>query len=561
MRLLALLWSTSRGRFLTSLFASILSGVANAGIVAAIHYGLSRRAPTPNFIVIALALCILAPLTRALSQGLLVRLGHEATERLVMLLSRRILAAPLARLETIGAGRLLAALTDDVAAITAGFAAILAIGLGAGVLLCCLVYIGWLSAKVLMGALALLGFALLTARFADAIAVRQMRLARVARDKLFDAFRAVTHAAKELKLHRGRREAFFSELYTPSIKAFRRHDYSANRSYILAGMWQQLLFFTSVILLLFYFPAAARGTDNRVGYALILLYMMSPIMVILTMAPAIGRGLVSLRKLDDLGLALSQDPDELALKPAATKPNWSVLKLEQIVHRYRSADDTVSFTLGPLDLEVRRGELLFVTGGNGSGKTTLAKLILGLYKPTAGRILLDSEPALDKGLDSFREHFSAVFSDAYVFDRLLGIEGPNLDGRAQELLALLQMDKAVSIRQGALSTTAVSQGQRKRLALLTAYMEDREVYVFDEWAADQDPHFKEIFYFDLLRALRERGKTVIVISHDDRYFKVADRVVKLDSGRIQSSDPDQGTSSASAPEPGSADAVPSNVSA
>jgi len=532
MKLLALLWSTSRGRFLASLAASILSGVANAGIIAAIHYGLNRRAPTSLFTELVIALCLLAPLSRAVSQVMLVRLGHDATERLVLMLSRRILAAPLARLERIGAGRLLAALTDDVSAITAGFSGILAIGLSSGVIVCCLAYLGWLSVSILMGVLALLGFALLTAKFANSIATKQMRVARGARDRLFEAFRALTYATKELKLHRGRREAFFAELFRPAIAIFRRHDFNGNVSYIVAGMWQQLLFFSSIIILLFYFPAGATTGYSKMGFALILLYMMSPIMVILTMAPSLGRAAVALQKLDELGLALSQQPEEIEAKPTVKLPEWSVIRLEQVTHSYRGPNDAVSFKLGPIDLEVPRGETLFITGGNGSGKTTLAKLIVGLYKPDSGRILLGQEPMPENGLYSLRENFSAVFSDAYVFDRLLGIRQPDLDRKAQEYLAILQMEKTVSIRQGALSTTAVSQGQRKRLALLTAYMEDRDVYVFDEWAADQDPEFKDVFYYSLLKKLSEAGKTVIVISHDDRYFKVADRIVKLESGKI-----------------------------
>jgi putative ATP-binding cassette transporter len=86
--------------------------------------------------------------------------------------------------------------------------------------------------------------------------------------------------------------------------------------------------------------------------------------------------------------------------------------------------------------------------------------------------------------------------------------------------------------RGTLSTTALSQGQRKRLALLTAYLEDRPFYVFDEWAADQDPTFKEVFYRQLLPGLKDAGKTVLVISHDDRYFHLADRVLRLESGKL-----------------------------
>ncbi|MFY9571046.1 MAG: ABC transporter ATP-binding protein, partial [Blastocatellia bacterium] len=104
---------------------------------------------------------------------------------------------------------------------------------------------------------------------------------------------------------------------------------------------------------------------------------------------------------------------------------------------------------------------------------------------------------------------------------------------ARDYLARLELDNKLEINDGVLSTTNLSQGQRKRLALLTAYMEDRAVYVFDEWAADQDPLFKRVFYYHLLPDLKARGKMVLVISHDDQYYHVADRIVKLEYGKIE----------------------------
>jgi putative ATP-binding cassette transporter len=92
----------------------------------------------------------------------------------------------------------------------------------------------------------------------------------------------------------------------------------------------------------------------------------------------------------------------------------------------------------------------------------------------------------------------------------------------------------VKVVDGAFSNRALSTGQRKRLALVVAYLEDRPFYLFDEWAADQDPSFKAVFYEQLLPELRARGKAVIVITHDDRYFDLADRLLKLDNGQIVS---------------------------
>ena len=189
-------------------------------------------------------------------------------------------------------------------------------------------------------------------------------------------------------------------------------------------------------------------------------------------------------------------------------------------------------------MRFRTGELVFLVGGNGSGKSTLAKIISGLYVPEAGEIRLDGQVITDKNRDDYRQLFSAVFSDFYLFENLLGLYTKDLDAQAGMYLEQLHLSHKIKVMDGALSTTAVSQGQRKRLALLTAYLENRPFYLFDEWASDQDPHFKDVFYTKLLPDLKARGKTALVITHDDRYFHLADRIIKLDYGQI---DPESAT--------------------
>ncbi|MCX0273076.1 ATP-binding cassette domain-containing protein [Nocardia zapadnayensis] len=178
------------------------------------------------------------------------------------------------------------------------------------------------------------------------------------------------------------------------------------------------------------------------------------------------------------------------------------------------------------------GEISFVTGGNGSGKSTLATLITGLYVPRGGTITVNGEPVDHDNIEWFRQHSAAVFTDFHLFENYLGLGRPDIDGDVRRYPAELQLTDKVEVRDGRLSTLALSQGQRKRLALLTALLEDRPIYVFGEWAADQEPRFREVFYREILDGLRRRGKTVVVITHDDRYFDCADRIVKLDVGRV-----------------------------
>jgi putative pyoverdin transport system ATP-binding/permease protein len=196
-------------------------------------------------------------------------------------------------------------------------------------------------------------------------------------------------------------------------------------------------------------------------------------------------------------------------------------------------EEEKGFLLGPIDLTIKSGELIFIVGSNGSGKSTLAKLITGLYAPQSGKIFLNSTPITNANIEWYRQHFATTFADAYLFDRYLGFDDPHLDREVRKYLKEFQLDRKVSVNNGVLSTTSLSQGQRKRLALLTAFLEDRPIYLFDEWASDQDPSFREIFYEQMLMQLKERGKLVIVITHDDRYFHLADRILKLNYGRVE----------------------------
>ncbi len=197
-----------------------------------------------------------------------------------------------------------------------------------------------------------------------------------------------------------------------------------------------------------------------------------------------------------------------------------------------TAEDGSGFRLGPLDLVFEPGQITFVVGGNGSGKSTLAKLITGLYVPRTGTISLNGEPIDHRNIEWFRQNTSAVFTDFHLFEDYLGFDRPGIDDEVRHYLEQLQIAHKVTVRDGKLSTIALSQGQRKRLALLTALLEDRPIYLFDEWAADQEPRFRDVFYGEILTDLKRRGKTVIVITHDDRYFDRADQLVKLDFGRV-----------------------------
>ena len=214
------------------------------------------------------------------------------------------------------------------------------------------------------------------------------------------------------------------------------------------------------------------------------------------------------------------------------RPAPQAIRFQGVSFTYKDPEGNASFQVGPIDGEVRRGEILFVVGGNGSGKTSFLKLLTALYWPAHGGIRVDDVEIGPPNIQSYRNLFSAIFSDFYLFDKLHGLRNAAPDA-VNALLATMELSRKTSFRDGRFTDTRLSTGQRKRLALVVSYLEDKPVFVFDEVAADQDAHFRGYFYEKLLPELKNTGKTVVVVTHDDRYFHVADRVLVMEYGKLQ----------------------------
>ena len=515
--------------------AALLSGACNAGLIALVNTALTKSGSATRILIasfIALGLGKVA--TNFLSQAMLAKFSQHAISDLRRDLIRKILAVPLRSLEEIGAPRILVALTDDVFNITQALLAIPQVSVNVAILLGGAAYLGWLSWRILLAVLGLILFGAIGYRLIVASAFHFLNLAREEEDKLFRSFRALTEGIKELKLHRSRRRAFLSENIHATTDVFQKHNVAAEVRFITAQNWSHLLYFALIGLILFLVPTLSRISQQTLtGYVITTLYLMGPLAGVMASLSLFGRATVALRNVEKLGISLAKNATEECPvgRPEGEMP-FERLDLAGIIHSYHREEEDSQFVLGPINLTFRPGEIVFLVGGNGSGKSTLAKIITGLYIPEAGEIRLDGQTITHDNRDDYRQLFSVVFADFYLFERLLGLSGAGLDARAKYYLERLHLNHKVKINDGQLSTTALSQGQRKRLALLTAYLEDRPFYLFDEWASDQDPQFKELFYTHLLADLKERGKTVLVITHDDKYFAQADRVIKLDYGKL-----------------------------
>ncbi|MFL9954163.1 cyclic peptide export ABC transporter [Paraburkholderia nemoris] len=520
----------SRQRLLLAIGMSLVSGFGNAAMVALINQALSAsREQLVELGLRFLMIGVVVLITRTASQTLFMSLGQNAKASLRMKTINRIAAAPFAFVERQGSARSLGVLTQDLDAIVVLFVGLPGLVMNGAVIAGCLVYLGLLSWQVLVFAAVTVLIGSAGFHVANTRGMFHLRSSRRREDALVRHFRALFDGAKELKLHRARMREFIDETLATNVEAVRVQRTRGYVLYAAAASWGSFIFFAFIGCVLFVLTRYLPVTPHVMsGYAMIFLYMIMPIEGLLSAIPNLSTARVALERVEQVNAELPIERTIAA--PQATA--FESIVLEGVTHRYFREKENDVFTLGPVNLSFRPGELVYLIGGNGSGKTTLAKMLVGLYTPESGRILLNGKEVDEAQRDAYRQHFSVVFSDFFLFDTLLGIRLDNVDAAAHALLEDLQLAHKVKIENGVFSTLELSQGQRKRLALLVSYLEDRPFYLFDEWAADQDPLFKDVFYRRLLPELKAKGKTVVVITHDDRYFHLADRYIKLDFGQV-----------------------------
>jgi len=541
MNLMRLLLRSSRSIVILSAIVGAAGGVIGIALIALIQRELAREPSAPGTLAWAFfALCVASAGARAIAQIAMVKIGQGAIAELSLHVVRRILVLPLRVFESIDSSALLSALTDDIALIANAMVGLPHLCINVPIVIACLVYTGWLAPRsmacgVVFAALGIVAYAIVSAR-----GMKSLRRARERQALLVGHFRTLIGGFRELKLHRGRREAFLAESLEPDMASARTEMVSGLAHFAAAEGWGQLAFFGFIGFLLFAAPAIEPiSQPTLVSAVLVVLYLMTPLDIILTWVPVLGRAQVSLRRVEALIPTLEQHADDgngrsvlvtrLALRDS--------ICLEGVTFTYRDGDDDAGFLLGPVDLTLRPGELVILAGGNGSGKTTLVKLVAGLYRPESGEVRIDGHQLDDLDREAYRQLFSIVFADGHLFRDFLGLGADGIAELARDGLERLRLAPVVSVRGSTFSTLDLSQGQRRRLALLGALLEDRPICIFDEWAANQDPSFKQAFYHKLLPELRAAGKALLVISHDESHFDIADRVIRLQDGRVVEESP------------------------
>lgn len=515
-----------------SALTGIGAGAATVALLATINEVLNRPGGMAGGLLLTfIGLCAAALLGRAVSDISTNLVGQRLVAQVRKRLAQKILSAPIDALERYRIHRLMPVLTQDVdmisdvAFVLASTVIALAIALG------CLVYLAFLSPPLFGMLLLALAIGATIQTFAQARGVAGFWKARDHEEQLHKAYRGISEGAKELRMHRARRLRMFEGQIERIVDSIRDVNRRAINTYVVATAFGSALYFLLIALILGW--AAFRDMEPAVlsGFVLVLLFLKGPVDQIANALPGVGRAKVAFERIADLSAHFATPEPHLHLARLAHEPCLhEAIELRGVRYAFDAPEGGEAFVLGPVDLRLRRGEMVFVVGDNGSGKTTLIKLLLGLYAPHSGEVRLDGRPVTAELRDDYRQLFTTVFADFYLFEDLAASALPEA---ARPYLERLEIAHKVSVKDGAFSTVDLSTGQRKRLALVHAYLEGRPVLVFDEWAADQDPSFRHLFYTELLPELRAKGHLLVVISHDDRYFHMADRVVRMSAGRIE----------------------------
>ncbi len=554
MRVLAFVLRFDRGLLLLAVAASVAAGAAGAGLMGYIGSQFARQdriGPTEIVAFVALTLFSLGAGLGA--RWILVRLVGRRLLRLQMELARRLLGTDLPTLEDIGSARLLAVMTDDARSISEAMIRIPDLVISTALIAGCFAYLAWLSplAVTVLFAIAL-PVILLYRRFHRRFQRLLGRFFSV-RDVRYRQYQALTEGSKELQVDGSLRRRFLDDHLEVKGEEFRQTQESVIMANEVANSWSQTAYFVFVFALLVLIRGEYVDGGILGAYALIALYIRSALTQLTAVIPVWTQADQALRRVDTLGLVPAPDADpeaapgpsghsgpstpERSVEPATVIPADEAVRIEveDLSFRYNAEGDRYDFVLGPVSFELTSGEVVYITGGNGSGKTTLMKVLCALYEPTGGTVRCNGvEVTAGAARHRYRDLISVLFADSYLFEELIGLDDASAEGTdfANQLLAELNLTAKVAVADGKLSTTRLSTGERRRLALLGAFLKDRPIYAFDEWAANQDPVFKRVFYQTLLPELRRRGRLVLVITHDDAYFGEADRILHLVDGRL-----------------------------
>jgi len=515
------------------LILSMLSGGANAVIIFLISGSLFTNIKLGYmvyFFILAMGLYLLG---RKVVQTKLTQLTFDIVFDMRMNLIEKIFYTSYQKFEKLDRGRVFATLNDDTGQV--GNSANIFVTLLTSMITTFGVFL-YLSTIAFWATIVTLGVIIVIATIYYLVSQKaQVYLedARDSRNVYMSLLNGLIDGFKELSIHFNKKKQYRDDVEA-STQEFRHKSTVGMVRFINAFMIGESMLVAVLGAVAFavrrLFPEIQVFT--LMSFIMALLYLIGPVNGILGSIPAIVQLRIAWNRVKGFlsDIPANMTPEDVA-KLKLDVPSVERIEAKGVVFQYESEDADKPFGLGPIDFEAKKGEAVFIVGGNGSGKTTFAKILTGLYAPHGGSIKVDGEEVNSYQLG---EYFSTVFSGYHLFGKLYNVDlsDENKRKEGEKYLEMLNLQDKVTLEKDSFSTIDLSGGQRKRLALLQCYLEDCPIYLFDEVAADQDPEFRRFFYRELLTRMKEKGKIVIAITHDDHYFDVADRVIKFDMGKL-----------------------------
>jgi putative pyoverdin transport system ATP-binding/permease protein len=514
---------------------SLFVGFISTALIALVNESASKVANsesvTPEFFLFLFALiCFLVVIRKSTKET--ISSSQNLIHKFKMRIMKDVFLSDLSTLDRIGKVNILQALGRDAQTVSQSMPILVMVCQGAATLVCLSLYMATIS----LVAFFIILFAVVIIFFVSSRYVLNvsddLKAAWQKEAEIHEIFSDFLNGFKEIKLNSSRARDITMHMVSES-RASSEMKADALISLAYFFNYLQILLYIIVGLIIFVVPNFSGDFSSVVvPSTTAAIFLVGSLTGIITCIPNLSESNVSASSLLKLEQSIrGSDQSERGSDSNQVFKGAKSLRFDNLLYQHQKDDPTKSFVFGPVSYEFLSGNIYFIRGNNGSGKTTFVRLLTGLYVPDEGNILVDGVSVSQPSSTSYRDLFSVVFSDFFLFKILYGLT----DIQEDELnywKALFQIDKKVSIEEGKFSNLELSTGQKKRLALLVAILEKRQFIVLDEWAADQDPEFRKIFYTEIIPMLKKAGKTIIAITHDDQYFGVADHLLTINAGQL-----------------------------
>lgn len=508
---------------------SIVSGLGNSVIIFTVNQAL---ASSSDFSLSLFVYCLLGIVLYVLGQKIvrtkMIKITNEYVYDMRMGIVNEILDSTYSNFEKLSNGNINAIINGDIQVMSNSPNIIIAMITNMGTLLCCFVYLGIIDIRALLVSIIIISIAVIAYLMIGRRNNILWEETRSLQDVFFDYVNDMILGFKQLKLNARKKKEFKVDIEN-NCSNYTNKNREASVNFTNVFVVGELVFTAVIVSVAFLFPYIFPDIQDTTlkTYVFVFLFMTGPLSGVMNSVPEIMRTKVSYKRIRDFqNELLNYKEKECAY--VVNNDKEIHMQIMDLKYEYKNVLDK-KFQIGPINCEFNSGEIIFITGGNGSGKTTLLKLLIGLYQPDSGEIRMNGEVMNE----NIGEYYSNVLTDFYLFKKLYGIDYQNKLDKINEFLKLLKIDDKLEVKDGEFSTLNLSTGQKKRVALMISYLEDKPIYIFDEWASDQDPQFRKFFYEELIFDLKKNGKCVIAITHDDRYFHLADKILKMEFGNLE----------------------------